>query len=73
MVVLMTHSVQTSPDLPARMTIKQSAQFLAVDEKTIRRWISSGRIKAYRLGSKIIRVDRDSLLKVERPIGGGTW
>ncbi len=59
-----------TPPLPARATIKQAAAWAGVDEKTIRRYIASGRLKAYRVGPRLIRVDRDSLLKLARPIGG---
>jgi excisionase family DNA binding protein len=60
----------TGADLPARTTIKQAAAFHGVDQKTIRRWIAEGRLKAHRVGPRLIRVDRDSLLALARPIGG---
>jgi excisionase family DNA binding protein len=60
----------TTEVLPARPTIKQAAEYANVNEKTVRRWISSGRLKAYRYGSRLIRIDRESLLKLARPIGG---
>ncbi|MGB3352677.1 MAG: helix-turn-helix domain-containing protein [Mycobacterium sp.] len=56
--------------LPARLSIQQAAAAFGLSPKTIRRWIAEGRIRAYRLGSRTIRVDRDSLLAVQTPMGG---
>jgi excisionase family DNA binding protein len=52
--------------LPARPTIKQSADAFQVSDKTMRRWIRDGRVKAFRLGPRLVRVDRESLLKLAR-------
>lgn len=56
--------------LPVRLSIAQAAAVFGLSEKTIRRWLSESRIKGYRLGKRAIRIDRDSLLAVQRPIGG---
>jgi excisionase family DNA binding protein len=56
--------------LAPKPTIKQTAVFIGVDEKTVRRWISQGRLTAYRVGPRLIRVDRESILKLASPIGG---
>jgi excisionase family DNA binding protein len=56
--------------LPPQPTIKQTAEFFGADPKTIRRWIAQGRLTAYRVGPRLIRVDRDSILKLCSPIGG---
>lgn len=56
-------------DLPRRPSISQSAKYANLSEKTIRRMIADGRLKAYRIGGKAtIRVDRDSLLALEKPM-----
>ena len=55
-------------ELPKKPTIKQSAQYLNVSEKTIRRRISEGALLAYRVGPQAIRVDRESLLNLARPV-----
>ena len=52
--------------LPARPTVRQSADAMQVSLKTMRRWISEGRVKAYRVGPRLVRVDRESLLKLAR-------
>lgn len=56
--------------LPAQPTIRQAAEHFSVDAKTIRRWIAQGRLTAYRVGPRLIRVDRESILKLASPIGG---
>ncbi len=56
--------------LPPQPTISQTAEYFGVDAKTVRRWISQGRLTAYRLGPRLIRVDRESIRKLASPIGG---
>jgi excisionase family DNA binding protein len=57
--------------LPPRPSIKQAADFHGVDEKSIRRWIAQGRLTGYRVGPRLIRLDRDSVLNLGHRIGGG--
>lgn len=59
----------TGADLPPRPTIKQAAEFHGVDEKTVRRWIAQGRLIAYRVGPRLIRLDRESVVNYGRRIG----
>ena len=61
----------TTGHLPPHPTIKQTANHLGVDARTVRRWISDGRLTAHRIGPRLIRVDRESILKLAAPIGGG--
>ncbi len=56
--------------LPPQVPLKQAAQFFGVDVRTVRRWISDGRLVAYRVGPRLIRVDRDSVLRLAQPVGG---
>jgi excisionase family DNA binding protein len=56
--------------LPPRPTIKQAADYHQVDIKTIRRWIQQGRITAVRVGPRLLRLDRDSVINIGRRIGG---
>jgi excisionase family DNA binding protein len=56
--------------LAPQPTIKETAEFFGVDVKTIRRWIAHGRLIAYRVGPKLIRIERESILKLASPIGG---
>lgn len=41
-----------------------------VDERTVRRWIAEGRINAFRVGARLIKIDVAELDKVMRPVGG---
>jgi excisionase family DNA binding protein len=60
----------TEHQLPVRPTIRQAADYLTVDTKTIRRYIAAGRLRAYRVGPRLIRVDRESLMTLAQPVGG---
>lgn len=57
-------------ELPARPTIRQAAEHLNVDIKTIRRWIAAGHLRAARVGPRLIRLDRESVLALAQPVGG---
>jgi excisionase family DNA binding protein len=57
------------PQLPKHPSIRQCADYLGVDPKTVRRYIAHGRIKAFRIGPRLIRVDRESLLAFATPVG----
>lgn len=41
-----------------RIGIEDAADLLGVERQTIRRFITTGRLPAYRVGDKIIRVNR---------------
>jgi excisionase family DNA binding protein len=56
--------------LPTQPTINQTAEYFGVDVKTVRRWIAQGRLTAYRIGPRLIRIDRESIIKLGSPIGG---
>ena len=57
------------PDMPAHelprwVTMKQAAEHYQLSTRTVRRLISDGQLKARRIGTKTIRIDRESLLKL---------
>lgn len=52
-------------------SIAGAAEYAGVCPKTIRRWIASGRLDAYRVGPRLIKVDLDSVDALFRPVGGG--
>jgi excisionase family DNA binding protein len=56
--------------LPAFPTQQHAARYLGLSEKTVRRYIADGRLIAYRVGPRAIRVDRESVLNLARPMGG---
>lgn len=55
--------------LPPLVTLKRTAKHLDVSERTARRLIASGDLRAVRIGKRLIRVERDSLLALARPVG----
>lgn len=48
--------------------INDAATYLSCAPKTVRRLISAGKLDAYRLGNRAIRVDREQLDALLRPI-----
>ncbi|GAM50994.1 helix-turn-helix domain-containing protein [Nocardia seriolae] len=50
------------------MRLKDAAALVQVDIKTIYRWIDSGYLTAYRVGPRLLRVERSELLAVAKPI-----
>jgi excisionase family DNA binding protein len=56
--------------LPTRQmdSIAETAKMHGVSEKTIRRWIAQGLIHGFRMGPRLIRVDRAEVEAMLRPI-----
>ena len=54
--------------LPALLTIPQTAEHLQVSSKTIRRWIKSGDMVAYRFGHqwRISKSDLHTFIRMRR-------
>jgi excisionase family DNA binding protein len=46
------------------VTKADAAKLVGVSVKTIERWIGEGKIKAYRLGPRLVRIDEGSVLNV---------
>ncbi|QJD52088.1 excise [Mycobacterium phage MA5] len=55
--------------LPQRASIQQVADHLGVSTKTVRNYIADGKLKAVRLGPRLIRIERDSVEALMKPIG----
>ena len=54
-------------------SLPDAAEQYGVSAKTLRRYISSGRITGYRFGPRMLRVDLDELDALLRPLAtGGT-
>jgi excisionase family DNA binding protein len=56
-------------ELPPRPSIQQAAAWLGVHPKTVRRYIAQGRIKAMKVGPRLIRIERESLMALATPVG----
>ncbi|WP_081592923.1 helix-turn-helix domain-containing protein [Nocardia otitidiscaviarum] len=50
------------------MRLKDVADLFGVHECTVRRWISAGRLTGYMVGPNTIRVRRDEVMDLLRPI-----
>ena len=63
-------STYTSPDADASrfLTVSQAARILAVHPLTVRRWIHDGRLPAYRIGEKGVRVVLTDVLDLATPL-----
>jgi excisionase family DNA binding protein len=52
-----------------KLTLDQAAEELGASLRTVRRLVSSGQLPAVRIGnSRTIRIDRDDLEKVLKPV-----
>ncbi len=50
------------------LTIAEVAAAFAVTERTVRNWIAEGKITAYRLAGRLIRIDPRSLDLLYEPV-----
>ena len=48
--------------------INQASDYADVSTKTLRRWIAAGRIPAYRVGPRLLKIDLNELDAMLRPI-----
>ncbi|MQY22686.1 helix-turn-helix domain-containing protein [Nocardia macrotermitis] len=48
--------------------LSEAAALVDVHVKTLRRWISEGKLTGYRLASNQIRIDQGELLNLARPM-----
>ena len=50
------------------VTVSQAAAHFGVSQQTIWRWIDQGRLPAFRVGPKRVRIRRDDLARVIAPV-----
>ena len=65
-----THAVANALVTTYRSPKAQPGAPLGVDPKTVRRYIGQGRLKAVRVGPRLIRIERESLESSGKPVGG---
>lgn len=53
------------------ISLEAASQYADVSERTVRRWITSGRLTGYRVGVKLLRVDVDELDTMIAPVPVG--
>ncbi|MBI2886596.1 MAG: helix-turn-helix domain-containing protein [Chloroflexi bacterium] len=51
------------------VTVAEAAALLKVSQPTIWRWIDQGRLPAYRIGEKRVRINRADLPRLITPVG----
>ncbi|WP_168627354.1 helix-turn-helix domain-containing protein [Cryobacterium sp. BB307] len=59
--------MSTTPT-PEWLTLRDTAERLSISEKSVRRWIADGRLKAVRIGPRMIRVDAASIAALGQPL-----
>ncbi|MCF3939069.1 helix-turn-helix domain-containing protein [Gordonia tangerina] len=60
-----------SPTVSRRLeSLTNAAEYADVSTRTIRRYIAAGRLTAYRVGPRLIKVDLNDLDAMLRPVGG---
>ncbi|WP_280359331.1 helix-turn-helix domain-containing protein [Nocardia otitidiscaviarum] len=52
--------------------LSEGGELVKVHPKTLRRWISQGKLTGYRLASNQIRINRSELLGLARPLPAAT-
>lgn len=55
-------------NLPVYLSIPQAAEIMGVCDKTVRRHIAAGRLRAYRCGRRLIRVRIEDIENLMREI-----
>jgi excisionase family DNA binding protein len=58
--------MQPPPDL---ISLQAAADLLGVHNRTVRRWITIGRIRGWRLGPRLLRVELSEVLGQVQPDG----
>ena len=54
-----------------RVGLVEGAAYVGVHTRTLRRWIAEGRLTAYRVGPRLIKVDLTELDRLQQPVGSG--
>lgn len=50
------------------VSLPEAAELLDVDPITLRRWGAKGRLKLYRIGPRMLRVDANEVEALARPV-----
>jgi excisionase family DNA binding protein len=59
------------PGKPGRLIgISEGAEILGVNCRTIRRYIAAGKLPAYRVGPRLIKIDAADPQSLLQPVGG---
>lgn len=64
---------QNTPGINQQLTIDQVAEITGTSARTVRRWISQGKLRAYRYGPRVLRIDEGDLLAMREQIAPATF
>lgn len=55
------------------LSVQEAADYFNVHHATVRRWISAGKLRAYNIGPRQIRIDPQDLQKFREQIAPSTY
>ena len=64
--------MSANPSAKRLISLTQAADNLGVDPRTIRRYVAAGRLPAYRVGPRLIKIDPADLAALVRPCGAAS-
>lgn len=64
---------KSSAPLEAQYSQHEVADILGVGHSTVRKWVAEGKLRAYRYGPRIIRIDAADLRKFRKQIAPATF
>lgn len=56
-----------------QLSITEVAELMGLTESTVRNWIADGKLRAYRYGPRLIRIDEKDLLGMREQIAPTTF
>jgi excisionase family DNA binding protein len=66
-------SLSINPQFPKLLSIQESADYIGVHKNTIRNLLGSKKLKAQRIGSRIVRISKDDLDALFSSYEGGEF
>jgi excisionase family DNA binding protein len=66
----MSSKTKTAPGRAPDMSVADTARYLGVTPRTVYTMIADGRLRAYKLGDRVIRFRRDEIDAALTPIDG---
>lgn len=57
-----------APTVRKLISLTEAAEYMGVHTRTMRRYIAEGRVKGYRVGPRLVKVDKADLDGLMRPI-----
>jgi excisionase family DNA binding protein len=68
----MSRRTNSWADRNALISLRDAAQLAGgVHPRTVRRWVDNGLLEGFQVGPRLIKVDRNQVLALVRPLGEG--